>query len=68
MIDKRQKEKYEDELFESENDVAMSGDLQNKKQMVDMFEKMVSPEYQEERKILKNRKEFIKRKTFSVGL
>jgi hypothetical protein len=68
MIDKRDKEKYEDEMFESENDIAMSGELQNKKQMVDMFEKMVSPEYQEERRILKNRKQFIKRKTFSVGL
>lgn len=68
MIDKRQKEKYEDEMFEAENDIAMSGALQNKKQMVDMFEKMISPEYQEERRLQKNRKKLVKNKIVSLGL
>lgn len=62
------KEKYQDELFEAENEVAMSGALQSKKQAVDMFEKLVSPEYQEERRLQKVRKEFIKKKTILVGL
>lgn len=68
MINRIEKEKYEDELFEQENDIAMSGKLQNKKQAVDMFEKMISPEYQEEKRLQKNRNEFIKKKTISVGL
>jgi len=68
MIYSKEKEKYQEELFEEENEVAMSGRLQSKKQAVDMFEKMVSPEYQEQRRLQKHRSQFIKKKTISVGL
>lgn len=68
MIYSKEKEKYQDELFEAENDIAMSGQLQSKKQAVDMFEKMISPEYQEQKKLEKHRNQFIKKKTISVGL
>lgn len=67
-IDRSKKEKLELEVLERENDIALPGNLQIKKEMADMFERMVSPEYQEQRILENNRKRFIKNKTSKVGL
>lgn len=67
-IDRSKKEKLELEVLERENDIALPGSLQIKKEMADMFERMVSPEYQEQRILENNRKRFIKNKTSKVGL
>ena len=66
--DSRKKEELDIELMENENEIALSGNLQNKKEMADMFERMVSPEYQEQRILENNRKRFIKNKASKVGL
>ena len=66
--DSRKKEELDIELMENENEIALSGNLQNKKEMADMFERMVSPEYQEQRILENNRKRFIKNKASRVGL
>ena len=67
-IDISKKEKLELEVLERENDIALPGNLQIKKEMADMFERMVSPEYQEQRILENNRKRFIKNKASKVGL
>lgn len=66
--DSRKKEELDIELMENENEIALPGNLQNKKEMADMFERMVSPEYQEQRILENNRKRFIKNKASKVGL
>lgn len=68
MIDNYLKEKLDLELLERENEIALPGNLQAKKEMADMFERMVSPEYQEQKILENNRKRFIKNKTSKVGL
>lgn len=68
MMDYRLKEKLDLELLEKENEIALPGNLQAKREMADMFERMVNPEYQEQRILENNRKRFIKNKISKVGL
>jgi len=67
-IDEKKREDLEQKVLESENNIAMDSNLQSRKEMADMFERMVSPEYQEERRIHNNRKKFIKNIINKVGL
>lgn len=62
------KEDLELELALSENDIAMDGRLQDKKQMANMFEKMVDPDFQEQIRLKKFRKQIINSRTKRVGL
>lgn len=67
-INRQKKEELDFEVLQNENEIAMPGNLQIKKEMADMFERMVSPEYQEQRILENNRNRFIKNKASKVGL
>jgi len=63
------KEKLEMEIINAENDdILLSGKLQNKKEMAEMFEDLTDPQRIEERKLKNRRRDFIKNKTKMVGL
>jgi len=63
------KEKLEMEIINAENDdILLSGKLQNKKEMAEMFEDLTDPQRIEERKLKNRRSDFIKNKTKMVGL
>lgn len=67
-IDREAKEEMEIALLEQESEVALPGNLQNRKEMANMFDRMVSPEYQEERRLENNRKGFVRKVITKVGL
>ena len=68
LVDKRLKEKLNEELVDAENEPALPGKLQWKKEMADMFEDMTNPQKIQERKLKEKRRSFIKNKTKKFGL
>lgn len=61
------KKKLESEIS-NENGELLPGNLQNKKEMAEMYENIVDPEKREERKVKNKRKSFIKNVEFRAGL
>jgi hypothetical protein len=68
LVDKRLKEKLNEELVGAENEPALPGKLQWKKEMADMFEDMTNPQKIQERKLKEKRRSFIINKTKKFGL
>ena len=68
FINQKLKEKFNEEMVDAENEPALPGKLQWKKEMVDMFEDMTNPQKIQERKLKEKRRSFIKNKTKKFGL
>ena len=68
LVDKRLKEKLNEELVDAENEPALPGKLQWKKEMADMFEDMTNPQKIQERKLKEKRRSFINNKIKRFGL
>ncbi|NLD20745.1 MAG: hypothetical protein GX663_11010 [Clostridiales bacterium] len=68
FINQKLKEKFNEEMVGAENEPALPGKLQWKKEMADMFEDMTNPKKIQERKLKEKRRSFIKNKTKKFGL
>ena len=68
FINQKLKEKFNEEMVDAENEPALPGKLQWKKEMADMFEDMTNPQKIQERKLKEKRRSFIKNKTKKFGL
>lgn len=67
-IDTNLKKKYNEELVGAENEPALPGKLQWKREMVEMFENLTDPQKIQERKLKENKKSFIRNKIRKFGL
>ena len=68
LVDKRLKDKFNEEMVGAENEPALPSKLQWKKEMAEMFEDMTNPQKIQERKLKEKRRSFIINKIKKFGL
>ena len=68
FINQKLKEKFNEEMVGAENQPALPGKLQWKKELVDMFDNLTNPNKIQERKLKEKRRSFINNKVKRFGL
>ena len=68
FINQKLKEKFNEELVGAENEPALPGKLQWKKELVDMFDNLTNPNKIQERRLKEHRRSFINNKIKRFGL
>ncbi len=68
FINQKLKEKFNEEMVGAENQPALPGKLQWKKELVDMFDNLTNPNKIHERRLKEHRRSFINNKVKRFGL